>query len=209
MPLPAQAEAEAEEQWEFKKKKAGIEIYVRPVAGSQFKEFKAVTTVKSNLRRLSAMLLDPKTMSEWMYVTESIQIVEQINPTESIRYVISNFPWPTKDRDIIIKTRLSQHTDLSVHMLIESIEDHPTVNKNPDMIRAKHLTSSVRFFPESEGLIRIEYAAHYDPSGKLPSYLYNLLLLNTPYQTLIDLQKWMVKDIYNESRLSFITEPTD
>ncbi len=196
----------AEEKWKSKKKKNGIEVFVRPVAGSDFKEFKAVMRVKSSLKKLSAMVLDVKTMSEWMYATESIRIVEQINPQESIRHVICDLPWPVKDRDVIIKTRLSQNSDLSVHLLIESIKGYSGVKKDSGMIRAEHLSSSVRYYPEENGLIRVEYVAHYNPGGTLPSSLYNLLLINTPYQTFVDLREWMKKDIYNEGNLSFITD---
>jgi len=196
----------AEEEWEFKKNKNEITVYTRPVTGSNFKEFKAVMKVKSRLKKLSAMLMDPVTMAEWMYMTESIHVIEQINSSESIRHVTSNFPWPAKDRDLIIKTQLSQKSDLSVHMIINSLKNHPTVKQAPKTIRAEHLKSAVRYFPEDDGLIRIEYTAHYEPGGALPSYLYNLLLIDTPFKTFRALKKWIKKDIYDESKVSFISE---
>ena len=162
--------------------------------------------VQASLKKVAAMLQDAETMSEWMYTTKSVHLVEAIDAKTSIRHIINELPWPAKKRDVIVSAKLSQADDYSIAMHMASVDGHPLVKSKAGLVRAK-LEATVSATPLNDGKLQLEYCGHFSPGGSLPSSVYNLLLIDLPYKTFVDFQKWMKKDIFDEDVVNFIKEP--
>lgn len=171
--------------WKSMGTSRGVELYYATVSGSRYEAFKGVMKLRADLRPLVAMFQDTQNMPKWMYSTKSVEVLDQISPVESIRYLINEIPYPLmQDRDVVVHTRLTQHDDGSVAIRMTKKE-----GIKPDIsgkVRIPRLDTLVNFFPKSDGEIEIEYLGHIEPGGVILSKVYNLMLKDTPLETMKD-----------------------
>lgn len=78
------ADAEGKSSWELEKAddELGIRVYTREVAGSDLREFRGVTKIKSNLTGPIALIEDVRHAPDWMHNCSSVKILENVVPGE-------------------------------------------------------------------------------------------------------------------------------
>ena len=89
-------------------KENDIRIFTRHVEGSDTLAFKAITHVTGRLTAGVALLQDAQRTKDWVFNCKIMEEIELISDTQGIYYMITNMPWPVKDRDSITETRVSQ-----------------------------------------------------------------------------------------------------
>lgn len=191
---PLQADTDSA-QWELQKE-GKITVYTRYIPGEQLKAFKVSTIVKSNLASMLTLLADTEAFPDWFFMMKGMEVLKEPNAQgETYVRLMTEAPWPVKDRDAIIKATLKQNPDTK-EIVITGIgvpEYHPPQNK---FVRMPTLESSWRFTPMPDGMLEVEMIGHANPGGNIPRWLANLAVTVMPTKTMKNIHKMLAKEKY-------------
>lgn len=175
-------------------------------------EFKGVMRVRSSLSAFVAALRDTDRMSEWLYRSRLVRRVAQISPTESLTYSVTRMDWPMKDRDVVLRSVLSQDP-VTLAVTVESRAEEGLMPPANGLVRMPRADSVWRFAPVGDGIVEVEFTGHGDPGGSLGGaagqWLVDLALWEAPLETLKGLRRIIVEPRYQQARFDFIREPAD
>ncbi|MFT6099874.1 MAG: hypothetical protein ACJAYF_002424 [Arenicella sp.] len=68
----------------------------------------------------------------------------------------------------------------------------------------QYASSEWHFTPQSNGMVLVENYAHVDPTGNVPAWLTNLLIVDSPYQSLKNMRKLLSAGAYSDAEVGFI-----
>lgn len=107
--------------------KNGIKIWSYRLPDSPYYGFKAVTTVQSSLTGAVAMVMDTGAANRWLYRTLAVDPLKlENNNMDFLIRVVSDFPWPFKDREAIVKGNVTQDPESHIVKIdSQSVENHP------------------------------------------------------------------------------------
>lgn len=94
----------ADAQWTLAKDKDNIQLYTRPVAGSDFLAIRASTVMAADSDAVAAALGDGDGCSEWRRMCKSSRILEVASEQERLIYMVLDLPWPLSDRDVVMRS---------------------------------------------------------------------------------------------------------
>jgi hypothetical protein len=195
----------ADNQWSRVKNSNGIEIYTRPVPGSSIKEFRAATVVQASLSSVLAMLDDTAAYTQWMYRCSYAQLLYKKDIYERITYTVTSSPWPVDDRDIAVRSVISQ--DKKTGIVTVSLRGLPGyIPVKSGKVRMRILNGYWMLEPLGNGRVRVTYRLHTEPGGSVPESLVNSSLVDIPYNTLYNLQRKVLQSPYKEAKYSEIIE---
>jgi len=186
-------------------KENDIRIFTRHVEGSDTLAFKAITHVTGRLTAGVALLQDAQSTKDWVFNCKITEEIELISDTQGIYYMITNMPWPVKDRDSITETRVSQDQE-SLVVRVDMKARNDVFPSNDDFIRIKEMSGYWLFTPIEGNQIEVVYEAHADPGGGLPSWLVNSFLVDAPLNTLRGFRQLIGEEIYQKANRAFIRE---
>ena len=195
----------AENQWERVKSSNTIEVFVRPVSGSAIKEFRAVTEVQSSISAILALLDDTGSYTKWMHRCSEAKLLYEKNVYERITYNVTSSPWPVEDRDIAVKSVISQNKKtLTVTITLTGLPGY--VPAKPKKVRIAKLNGYWMLEPLGAGRLRVTYRLHSEPGGSVPEALVNSSLVDIPYNTLHNLKKMVNQSPYKDAKYDEIIE---
>ncbi|OUR90080.1 hypothetical protein A9Q81_20235 [Gammaproteobacteria bacterium 42_54_T18] len=180
-------------EWNLIKVKDGVQVYTQAVDGYDLKAFKGVVTVEASLENLYNVFLDVENMTGWMHTVTETRPLEKVSDTEFILYTTYNAPWPASDRDSVVKTAWEQDaTSLELTNNIHALPDY--MGKASGFVRMPYVKAYFKFVPISATQTTVIYEAHADPGGILPAWIVNMVALDTPLYTLINLKTILKKE---------------
>lgn len=192
--------------WELIRDDDTIRLFARSVPGSPIRELKGVTTVRSSLAGLVALLQDAEANDEWIYHSGGVKVLQQISEREALVYAVTEAPWPIADRDAVIRFALTQNPrTLAITITMSAHPDYLPVQ--PPHVRMPVFQGFWLLQPRREGLIEVVCQLHAEPGGNLPIWLANPAAERAAYQTLVNLRTMIAKPEYQNARLGFIKEP--
>ena len=192
----------AEEEWELKRDRDGIQVYTRSVEGSKHKAVKAEMVVEAGLNELVGLVMDTSACPDWAALCKTSEVTEQVSETELYVYTLNDLPWPVKDRDAVAKVMWTQEESGSVRMTAELV-----TGKVPEIKKALRLTTGITswvFYPDENGT-RIVSEAHLDPGGGTPAWLTNMLLVDSPFDTMVGMRNLVSSGKYKDAEFAFIS----
>jgi len=184
---------------------AGITVYTRAVAGSSFKEFRAVMQIDTTLSSLVALVEDISACGQWIHTCKTGRLLKRINGRASYQYTINEAPWPVSDRDAVVYQTISQDPEnQSVTVNILGVADYIPPQK--DLVRVKKIKGYWRFTPLGGSRVEVVYQVHNDPGGSLPSWLVNSAAVSQPFNTLLNMRKMVNHPKYRKAGYDYIKE---
>ena len=176
--------------WVLAKNKKDIKLYARFPEESRFKEVKATCVFAAQIPDLVETVLDVESYPDWVSNIKEAGTLKKVGENEYINYYIADFPWPLKDRDVVLNTILVQEED-SKSVYIELVGRATFIAEKKDIIRIQNIHAYWYFIPEHSGMVKVSYQMLVDPGGKIPVWLINKFLIEGPYQNLYRLRKLM------------------
>jgi len=183
-----------------------IKVFTRSVGESPLKEFKGVTQITAPVSAFVAVLKDTDVATNWMHNVVEFDVMESPNETESVVYTVNKTPWPVTDRDAYVRSVMTANADGSV---VSTISAAPTYKENnEDYIRMPELAGTWTFTPKEDGVTEVVYQVHANPGGSLPTWLVNAIVVETPMNTLSNLQELVVAEKYQGQSFVFMQQAT-
>ncbi len=191
-------------EWTLEKEdvERDIRVYTRTVENSPLKEFKGVTQITAPTSAFVALLRDPDVATEWMHQVGKFEVIESPSMTDNLVYTVNETPWPVTDRDAYIRSVMSQDESKVVTVTLTGVPEFRPVNE--DFVRMASLKGFWKFSPQENGITEVTYQVHANPGGSLPDWLVNGIVVDTPYNTLKNLQVKVVEERYQNQSFDFM-----
>ena len=152
---------------------------------------------------LAALVMDLENCPNWAAMCKSAEVIERISPSVCYVRSVNNAPFPVRDRDVVAKVtwfydresgKISMHSDAAPEKL----------PKQKGLVRVKAASSEWHFTPQENGKVLVENYAHVDPNGKVPAWLLNLMIVESPYKTLKKMRELALTGRYKGIELGFV-----
>ena len=192
--------------WELKKFENGISIYTRETANSKYKELKAVFQIKTSLSSIVALLNDVESYPQWVYRCETSKILLKTSEKHLIRYQTIVAPWPVDNRDVVLEVNYSQ--DEKTKIVYQKVNALPNyAPKVAGHVRIPEFRATWTLNPLKNGIVEIQYELLVNPGGVIPAWLVNMAMIDGPYDTSLNMKTWLMKEKYQKTVYSFISNP--
>jgi hypothetical protein len=170
------------QSWNFIKEKDGIKLYSRDEPGKPIKAFRCVTDIKAPAEKIFDLLNDIN-RTDWWDENLTIAKVLHYEKNKSARYyMVYKLPWPVTDRDLCVDVTAS--TDMeSGERKITVISVSGIIPERSDMIRIEDYRETWTVKPVDEGTSEVSLEGFIDPAGKIPDWLANKILVESPVKT--------------------------
>lgn len=191
------------EDWELIKDEDGIMVYTRTISGSNIKEFRGVTNIMAPLDSILGVLNDTEACPKWIHNCKDALKLRDISFNEGYIYQVIDFPFPVKDRDLILQSKMSQDpVSKAITIELTSIPDYISETKN---VRIKKSNGKYVIKPIDNGSFEVTWQHHTEPGGRIPSWLVNKLIVDTPFNTLRNLRSLVQDEKYRRAKLKYST----
>lgn len=146
--------------------------------------YRAETTFNASLEQAVAIVLDVENATKWMpYVTKAEILSRNDQQGEFTLYMVLDFPFPLKDRDLIVKGTIKKQANGVIRIQNQAITSN-LVAINPKYIRLKRYEGDWMFEKLTNDKVKVSNAGYADPEGAIPISVSNLFVQQQPYQML-------------------------
>jgi hypothetical protein len=177
----------AENNWKLELEKEGIKVYTRASANSDFKEFKGETIIKTTIPEIEKTLTTIEKYPEWCYKTTSATVIDK--DSTIIRYfLVTKTPSFLKTRVACFEFR--RETNYQTGEVIYYLNDIKC-NKplSDEMLLIPIMKGFYKLTPLGNGNVQVTMQMLTEPGGIIPSWLANLVVVDSPYITLKNLSE--------------------
>ena len=172
----------------------GITVWAADRANSDLPVLRGVGEIPVNLYHLLAIVEDVKRHPEWVYRLDRSQIVERPDPFHILAYLRFDFPWPTSDRDGLVKLEVVRQWKPHHQVWIQFKR---TVDRRrppfPGIVRVPWSRGFTRLRWLGPRRTEVIYQIDTDPGGLLPKWLVRWISEDLPVRVLLGLRRQIVK----------------
>ncbi len=167
-----------------------ITVYRKEIPGDPLFAYRGDATISAPMDKVVSVVTDSNRRAEWAERVKEARILKQISPTERIEYLVTRVPWPLKDRDFVLHTRLiPDRTAKTLRILVEST-DFSEMPENPKYVRgfvkqADFVLSSINGGKST----RVLSESHVDPKGSIPAWVINMIQKSFPRKSVANLTR--------------------
>lgn len=172
----------AQYNWELEKNKNGIQVYSSEVSNSTFRATKVECTLEGNYEKLIAVISDIHGMTDWVYRSNSCEILESYSPLDFLYVTITDMPWPMSNRESVIQLQI-QTDSLPEFMTIIGTEADEPIPQTTGLVRVSNYKAVWKVTMPEEDKVSIEYILELDPGGGVPPWMANIMVEKGPYET--------------------------
>lgn len=179
--LTATTAMSEEAPWKLQQQDDDINIYSRPVAGSEYLAVKATVLIEAPITHVSKFLGNGNGCAKWRSKCKSSEILETLSEHERYVYAVLDLPWPVSDRDVVLhsKTDIDPNTKTARVSLQSVSSRHPPA----DYVRAE---TSGQFVIRaiSDKQVEFTYIMHTELGGNLPASSVNAGIADGAFEDL-------------------------
>ena len=176
------------QDWEFIKERDGIKIYTRKEKNSSLKSFKGVMEIHSTMEKIGTVIGNVKNFDWWDDNIREIRVLANEENVYSKYYVIYDVPWPLSDRDLCVEARITIDP-VTGTKVIHATPMHNVVPLETDVVRITSYWQRWTIQPLGNGMMRLTLEGFVDPGGAVPSWLYNMVITETPLKLMREAKK--------------------
>lgn len=193
-------------EWTESKRKKGVQVLIRPFANSNIDEFLGRTEIDATISQVVAILVDPASCKTLYHECKELTTVSGTEK-KSVVYVRNGAPWPVNDRDVLMDRSFEQN-DKTLATVMKMKRTESVSKPVPSGVTRMDAFEGVwRIVPLANGKLKVEYQAHFEPGGSVPQSVINLVLTDTPYETLLKLRKLVEEGKHKEAKYDWLRDP--
>lgn len=193
-------------EWELQKEKDGIQVYTRSVDGYPYKAIRSVVYLEdTRLSSVVSLIRNSKECPEWSDSCASATIIEWVSELENYVHTITDLPWPVKDRDLVSHVIWHQDPETFV-VTMQGNATRGKLEENEGIVRLTEAQVNWELTALENGALKVVFEAHINPASLLPSWITNMLLVDSPYNSMEGLRQRVKLELYQGVELSYIEE---
>ena len=177
-----------------------IKVWTYQTENNPVFQYKAETTFDVPLERAVAVVLDVERTPQWVpYVAKAQLLSRDEKKGEFTLYMLLDFPFPLKDRDVVIKGKMNKNADGSISVKNNAIKN--SYPERPDVIRLNQYTGDWTFQRLTNNKVKVMTTGYADPAGSIPLSFVNMFVQQQPYQMLMKMKKEIYNPLYAQPHL--------
>jgi Polyketide cyclase / dehydrase and lipid transport len=185
-----------------------IEVYTR-TRPDQHREFLGVTTLTARLSTVAAVLQDTAAMPRWLHRVREVQELETPEPTRGLLRLVTNLPWPLRDREVAVQWRMTQDDSDGV-VEVRGVGVLSTTPAREGLVRMPAFESTWRVKPLPGGQVEVRLTGYGHMGGNLDHPAMRAFLSSSiwqaPLESLKGLRGMVQLPAYSQARVSAVRE---
>ena len=177
--------------WQLVKDENSIQVYLRSLPHSEYKEFRGEVSINTNLKELLAFIKNASFCPSWRY-----KCIKMLNLSDGYIYKLSSLPWPLNDRYTVMQSQLQfdQKNNVYTWQLKNIARKHlpehiqAQLPNQGNTVQMRYSDGFWQFKLHKHNTIHITYQMHGDPAGVIPAVLANQGVTNAAFVTLSNLK---------------------
>jgi len=190
--------------WSLWKQNLNLRIQYRKSQQQNLIEIHASANITSSLSAALLFLQDTDIIPNWLANAHSSKVLVKLSEQENISKTTFDAFWPIKKREMIVRSRYWQNSDLSVEVVIEDEYEDYQQYANTNNIPINIISAYWKLTPSGKNTINIKHTIIANPNGYVPSWLANRIALNAMWQSLLNIEKQLPNSNYQLQHLSTI-----
>jgi len=179
------------QDWTLEKDKEGIQIFTRKIEDYAIKEYKAITTLKTTIAKLTNLLKDHENLKAWFVKCPVSKRLKKVSENEYYVYFLNDAPWPVSDRDNITKMTFELLDNGTQLIHLKGVPDY--LPEKSGIVRLPRMQAKWMFEPAANGMVKITQQVLADLGGNIPGWLVNFAIVEAPFETLYNLRKQLAE----------------
>lgn len=177
-----------------------IKVWTYQTKNNPVFQYKAETMFDVPLERAVAVVLDVERTPQWVpYVGKAQLLSRDEKKGEFTLYMVLDFPFPLKDRDVVIKGKMSKNADGSISIKNNAIKNN--YPEQPDVIRLTRYEGDWTFQKLANNKVKVSTTGYADPASAIPLSFVNMFVQQQPYQMLMKMKKEVNNPLYAQPKL--------
>ena len=163
--------------------KNNIKVWTFQQQSSPVFVYKAETTFNVPLEKAAALILDVDHAVKWVPYVGSVKVLSRDDQKgEFLLYMVLDFPFPLKDRDLVVKGKMSKDAQGIISIQNTAIEGGYPLN--PDYVRIRQYEGDWTFQKLGNQKVKVSTYGYANPEGSIPLSFVNMFVQQQPYQML-------------------------
>ena len=186
------AQAKPMDQAKLSIHKNNIKVWTYQNAQNPVFLYKAETTFDVPIEKAVSLILDVDHAVKWVPYMGSIKVLSRDDKKgEFLLYMVLDFPFPLKDRDLVVQGRMMKDAQGMITIKNKAIDK--AYAKNPNYIRLTHYEGDWTFQKLSNNKVKVSTYGYANPEGSIPLTFVNMFVQQQPYQMLQKMKAELAK----------------
>lgn len=178
-----------------------IKVWTYQVADNPSFNYRATTTVQSNLVGTVAAIMDTQYLKEWVPHTRRVELLESDEKAGTFSMLMEiDFPFPLNDRDVVFAGTVKQQPNGTI-LIQNRATSHAKAPERSDFLRVNRYEGSWILRPIDATHTEVTTIGYADPGGILPIAIVNMFVQQQPYLMLRNMKSVVQSPKYQRSRL--------
>ncbi len=174
--------------WNLVREKEGISVYTTTSGNGSLKTFKGIADVHSSAEKVYALLGTAKNNDDWDKSIKEFRVLSEKKDKSFSYYLIYSIPWPLQNRDLCVEVNIT-HDSVNGAITIYARSNPRLVPESSSMVRIRNYWQKWVIQPLGKNDVRLTLEGYADPSGSIPSWLYNMVITDTPIKLISEVRQ--------------------
>ena len=188
----ATAQAKSIDNAKLSINKQNIKVWTYQDTANPVVLYKAETHFDVPIEKATALILDVEQAPKWVPYMGSVKVLSRDDSKgEFLLYMVLDFPFPLKDRDLVVKGKMSKDAQGMIHIQNKAVnQGYPL---NPNYVRLSRYEGDWTFQKLGKQKVKVSTYGYADPEGSIPLSAVNLFVEQQPYQMLLKMKDELAK----------------
>lgn len=175
----------------------GIQVYRRD-GDERLKTFRGVTRMSlADEYAMLALYNDTNAFPDWLHLIDQASDIDRQGPLDRDYRFLIDMPWPIKDREIVLNSRLTHVTSKEAEYVSARLTGRPDLIPRDDRyVRVREVDGIFRLERIGATDVEVTFQITMDPGGYLPGWLVNMIMRDQPFFTLEKLRRVVRREEY-------------
>lgn len=182
----------AEVEWTLKKSRDGVSAYTARLDNNDHLAFKGEALLPGQtLDQVIAVMRNIDSLDQWLHTCYDPVIVQEEEGLSRIVHMKNHTPtFLVAERDLVLRQKIERTSSSTAHVTLTGLPDAFPLQKS--FVRIPFFDGRWELEQTADG-VRAVYSGVIDPGGGLPASITNMMVVDTPFETLKKLIAFMAR----------------
>lgn len=176
----------AQSEWKLEKDKDDVQVWLADTEQSKYKTFKAKTIINVDIEEVYAKLKDLNALTQYYHGISAVTDITVLNENEATYFLEFDFPWPVTKRRAFVKSK-AYPVEVGAYEIETSAISNTSLKDG--YVPVTNMNSIWSLVSAGKNKTIVTTIAHMDPAGKIPGWVANAFVVDTPFKSLKKLKE--------------------
>ncbi len=173
--------------------KNNVKVWTYKDSSNSVLSYKSETTFDVPIEKAVALVLDVEHAPNWAPNIKKVQLLNRDDKKgEFTIYMILHFPFPLKDRDMVVRGKVMKDANGNIVIKNKAIAQGMPINS--DYVRMTQYEGDWTFQKLAANKVKVSNSGFANPEGSIPASVANMFVEQMPYQMLQKMKATLAKN---------------